>query len=146
MDKPKTRGAIILAPPGSGKSWYVQNQDIQEWIDQDKLITNLGLVWSNKEENPDLFRKQYKHIEELTFWISYHFGFKIMGSLFWNAPPDAIVLLPLAKHHAFVLKRSDLKWERVLEIRSTLLNIASKHNVPVFDSLELAVLFVDQEP
>ena len=138
------RGAILLAPPGSGKTTYVRQQppDARHWVDQDELYAAMGLAWSDAEADPDTFRAQYERADRLSDEVR-AYGFRAMGSLFWDYPADAVVLLPEAQHRAYVAQRADLAWVRVAEIRALLANQAAQRGTPVFVSLGEAVAWVD---
>ena len=139
-----TRGAILLAPPGSGKTTYVHQQpkEARHWIDQDELYTDMGLIWSDAETDPSVFQAQYERSDCMSDEVR-AFGFRVMGSLFWDYPADAVVLLPETQHRAYVEQRTDLEWTRVAEIRKSLAEQAVQHGSPVFESLVEAVDWVD---
>lgn len=139
-----TRGAILLAPPGSGKTTYVrqQSQDTRHWVDQDELYSEIGLTWSDSEADPSAFQAQYERADRLSDKVR-AYGFRVMGSLFWEYPADVVVLLPEAQHRAYVAQRTDLQWARVAEIRTLLADQAVEHGSPVFESLVEAVEWVN---
>lgn len=138
------RGAILLAPPGTGKTTYVRQQppDARHWVDQDELYAAMGLSWSDADADPATFRAQYERADRLSDEVR-AYGFRVMGSLFWDYPADAVVLLPEAQHRAYVAQRTDLAWARVAEIRALLANQAAQRGTPVFASLGEAVAWVD---
>lgn len=140
------RGAIILAPPGSGKTTYVRQQaaDARHWVDQDELFVAMGLTWSDTEPDPSAFRAQYERADRLSDEVRV-FGLRAMGSIFWDFPADAIVVLPEAQHRAYVEQRADLTWARVAEIRALLYDQAAQRGTPVFTSLKEAVTWVDTQ-
>lgn len=80
-----TRGAILLAPPGSGKTTYVRQQppDARHWVDQDELYAAMGLSWSDADADPATFRAQYERADRLSDEVR-AYGFRVMGSLFWD--------------------------------------------------------------
>ena len=103
----------------------------------------MGLTWSDAEADPDAFRAQYERADRLSEEVRAD-GFRVMGSLFWDYPADAVVLLPEAQHRAYVAQRADLAWARVAEIRALLAGQAARRGTPVFASLGEAVAWVDE--
>ena len=135
----------MLAPPGSGKTYFVDNQPehARHWIDQDDLFSALGFVWSDAETDPQAFQAQYERADTLSSNVKAH-GFRILGSLFWDFPgTDAIVLIPEQQHRAYVASRTDLSWDRVEKIRSVLREQAARNGISIFDSLEEAIAFIE---
>ena len=79
------RGAIVLAPPASGKTTYVRQQTGRacDWVDQDELYAALGLTWSDAETDPRVFQEQYERADRLSDSVR-AYGLRVMGSLFWD--------------------------------------------------------------
>ena len=119
--KKHSRGYVILAPPGTGKTTYVNNQNdkLKNWIDSDILFGNNGLNirWMNQncpiDERLAYLRADYM-LEQ-----SKIFGFRIIGALFWEYKADAVVLIPFEQHKLYYKSRSDLdilkikKWRQI---------------------------------
>ena len=51
-------------------------------------------------------------------------GLWVVGSLFWDFVPDAIVLLRKDTHREYVLQRDDLNWNDVCVVRKFLQTLA----------------------
>ena len=133
------RGAIILAPPASGKTYFVKRQPakMKHWIDQDLLFRALGVKWSDKVKDMDEFEKQYRRCDEMSAEVK-AYGLRVLGALFWDYPADAVVLLPEDQHREYVAKRKDLSWKRVKDIREVIQEGAIRYKTPVFESIQAA--------
>ena len=79
----------------------------------------MGLIWSDAETDSCVFQAQYERSDRMSDEVR-AFGFRVMGSLFWDYPADAVVL-PKTLHRAYVEHRTVLEWTRVVEIRKVLL-------------------------
>ena len=135
-------GYVILAPPASGKTYFVRQQsmDKKNWIDQDDLFEHLGVKWNDKY-NTKLNYLRADYISEQTKTL----GYRIIGSLFWNYRPDAIVILPLELHRKYINMRQDLDLGFVLNIRNLLINMAEKYNIPNFNNIKDAVEYLENK-
>ena len=110
---------LVLAAPGTGKSRWVKNHT--DWYDMDELYSDLHTAEAiDKEVEKD---RKYKNI---------------IGSLFWEIKPDAIVFIDPKLHEQRVKSREDLKWETVKKVVDALRTLAKEKNVPVFDSFDKA--------
>jgi len=139
-----SKGAIILAPPGSGKTTFVNNQlgELKNWIDSDNLFGDKGLNidWvGSHNEKLSYMRADYM-LEQ-----SKQYGYKIIGALFWKYVADAVVILPYEKHLEYYLSRKDLDRTKIKKIREVFLKHAEENNIPVFDNIEDAVKFLDNK-
>ena len=126
---------LVLAAPGTGKSSWVK--DHPEWNDMDELYVDLHTVeWhatpKTDKENEDHYRAIDKRVEHDRKYMN------IIGSLFWNIKPDAIVLIDPKLHKERVDSRDDLNWETVKTVVAFLTKLAKEKNVPVFDSFDKA--------
>lgn len=70
-------------------------------------------------------------------------GFRLVGSLFWEFVPNAIVIPDLRIHKKYLIKRKDLKFSVVMEIRKILKNKAKKHKIPIFKTVQEAAKFLE---
>ena len=132
---------IILAPPGSGKSFFVEHQPSSSfWIDQDVFLSQIG--WDLGKgcydqdkllEADQILTKEKKQ------------GRHIIGSIFWDYIPDAVVLLPLEIHQQYVSLRPDLSWNQVVNVREFLEAHITQHNIPRFSSIQEAVDFCEKK-
>ena len=136
---------VILAPPGSGKTYWVQSHP--EWHDMDILYCPKyhSLTWSKREhKRKETIEKHYTAIDEVV--ERDRLSKNIVGSLFWKLVPDAIVILDERLHRRYVKSRSGaevLPWENAERIRNVLLDVAKEHKVPVFNSFDQAAAHVN---
>ena len=124
-------GMVVFAPPGSGKTTFVKKHD--GWSDVDDIAYDLGLHTEHWEQQN---RKRAEHYKIIDGWLEVmkRVGFHVMGSLYWNYVPDAIVLIPEVTHKTYVDKRDDLKWEDVQPHRDFLRKLAQEHDIRIFSS------------
>ena len=100
------KGLFILAPSGSGKTYFVNRQKQANWIDGDYLW-----LASNADLSSDEWDADYEEVQEIndrSDVITHQakkLGFWIVGSSNNSLKPDAIVLLPWRKHVAYIKKR-----------------------------------------
>ena len=74
-------------------------------------------------------------------------GYRVIGSLFWDYMPDAIIILPIEKNKEYYEKRKSLNksydknltWQKIIECRNYLLDKAKKFNIPIFDNCTDAI-------
>jgi len=134
---------VILAAPGSGKSTWVA--DHPEWLDMDLLYCPKlhSLTWSKQPHSPEAFRDHYRAIDRAV--ERDRASKNIIGSLFYELVPDAIVTIHEPTHRRYVAQRSGtdvLHWPEVQRIRDVLASVAAKHNVKVFSSFDHAAAYV----
>lgn len=130
---------VVFACPGSGKSHYCKTSKV--WEDQDLLMARLHKEsWHDTKHTEAEEKKHYQRIDkELEKMTKRHY---ILGSLFWDYVPDAIVLIPDKLLRQRVAKRDDIFYTRTKVIEKTLRAMAKKHNVPVFETFKQASFFV----
>ena len=65
----------------------------------------------------------------------------MIGALYYSYVPDAIVIPPLKIHFEYMkLREFDQKMiDKTIDIRDELFNMSFKHNVDVFETVELAI-------
>ncbi len=137
------KGKIILAPPGSGKTTFVQNQKgkKRDWIDADDLCGELGVDWgSNISSDSD--RLSYLRVDYILEQTKLY-GLNVIGSLFWDYYPDAIVVIELEVHKKYISKRPDLDYNNVMKIRKYLEHKSEKNNIPLFTTIEDAINYTN---
>ena len=140
--KKHTQGYIILGPPASGKTTFVNNQVNKHWIDADDLFNDLGVDWHYNSSNHIQLKLNYTRADYI-LQQSKLFGFRIIGSLFWDYDPDAIVIPPLDIHIKYINYRTDLKYIEVIKIRNSLIQKSKNKNIPTFNSCIEAVNYIN---
>ena len=134
--KKHKKGYVILGPPGIGKSTFVRNQvgKKKDWIDQDDLFNELGVKWDLNKSNDIEAKLNYLRADYMSEQ-SKLLGYRIIGSLFWEYIPDAIVIPPLELHKKYIKNRKDLVYEDVINIRKFLFKHAKKNKIPIFENI-----------
>lgn len=148
------KGFFVLAPSGAGKTHFVKNQKQKDWIDGDDLWVATGAqpswteAWWEKgsevinevDQRSDVITKQAKN---LGLWI-------VGASQYWLLP-DAIVLPDWRTHKKYISEREKNNYdggaksdalEQVLTHRKYMKNLAHKHKIPIFKSIEGADLYL----
>lgn len=128
-------GRVILSPPGSGKSYFVERNpdfvDIDEFLGGDFLKFHTE-DWAKRSHTPEEERLHYEKCDVYLAAMR-EAGLWVVGSLFWDYLPDAIVIIDEAHHKDFVERRSDLSWEEAKKVRSFLLGVVKDHpEIPVY--------------
>lgn len=132
---PKARGAVILAPPGAGKSYWIQKHPEAGWEDADMLYEHdENFEGTASEEEKEAY---YKNIDQ-RLQESRDKGVKVLSSLFWEFVPDAVVIPDEKVHKQYVKNREDLNWDFVQEIRK----ILNDMDVPHFKKIDDAVNWI----
>lgn len=150
-----SRGFFILAPSGSGKTYFVKHQTKKDWIDGDDLWveTNAqppvetkwwaqGLdVINEVEQKCDVITKQAK---KMGLWI-------IGASNYWFMP-DAIVLPPLSLNKKYIKERemnnydggakSDA-FDQLKNHRKYMKKIARQNKIPIFKTIKEAIVYLE---
>ena len=128
-----TNGFIVLSPPASGKTHFVQ-QHMTEWVDADVIFSELGIHtqdWHDKVHTEAEHAAHYKECD-LALKVMEEVGLWVVGSLFWDYVPNAIVIIPEDMHRVYTDRRKDLNWKGVKKVRLFLEKMSRKHNVFVF--------------
>ena len=143
--KQHKKGFVILAPSGTGKTTFVNNQIgiKKNWIDSDSLFgsKSLNIDWMNSknevEERLSYLRADYM-LEQ-----SKLYGYRIIGSLFYKYKADAVVLIPLNEHIEYVKLRKDLNIDKIKQLRKTIAYHAYYLNIPVFSNINSAIEYLE---
>jgi hypothetical protein len=135
--KKHKKGYIILGPPASGKTTFVRNQKIQDWTDTDDLFYDLNLNWHLNEHNENDFKLNYLRADYL-LEQSKLLGLRLIGSLYYNYIPDAIVILDETIHSKYIDERK-LDKKFVFNVKTDLIEKSKKFNVPIFKSINDAI-------
>lgn len=145
-------GYFIMAPSGSGKTYFINNQKEKHWIDGDTLWEATGAApkgewWLESiekineiDQRSDVITMQAK---KLGFWI-------IGASNYWLIP-DASVLPPWETHKKYIASRENKNYEggaksdrldQVQKHRKWIEEWAKQNKVPIFDSVAEAAKFL----
>lgn len=105
-----SKGLFILAPSGSGKTYFIERQEDRHWIDGDSLweATNAhpsGFWWLGDnideiDQRSDIITIQAK---KLGFWI--------IGASNNFLKPDAIVLPHWSTHKRYIIQRESKSYD-----------------------------------
>jgi len=146
--KKHKKGYIILAPPSIGKTTFIRNQTIKNWTDTDDLFYDLNLNWHLNESNENDFRLNYLRADYL-LEQSKLLGIRLIGSLYYNYIPDAIVILDEKIHSNYIDQRNKLDTNNKLDktivfnIKTDLIEKSKKFNIPIFKSIIDATKHLD---
>lgn len=131
---------VILACPGSGKSHFCKRSKI--WQDQQNVMRTLHKAeWATRQHTKAEEKEHYQRLDkELAKKTKTHF---IIGSLYWDFIPDAIVVIPDKLLRERVAKRpadgpEALTYTAAKRVEADLKAKARKHKVPVFDTFAAA--------
>ena len=88
--------------------------------------------WAKRSHTPEEERLHYEKCDVYLAAMR-EAGLWVVGSLFWDYLPDAIVIIDEAQHKEFVERRSDLSWGQAKKVRSFLLGVVKDHpEIPVY--------------
>lgn len=144
-------GLFILAPSASGKTYYINNQKDNDWIDGDYLWPATNADLSSNEWNAKL--EDVYEINRRSDIITYQakkLGFWVIGSSNESLKPDAIVILPWETQLEYIKKRESKDYdggattadiESVRNHRHTV-SLWQDKGVPSFESIDEAVNFL----
>ena len=143
--KKHKKGYVILGPPGIGKTTFIKKQTgkKKDWIDQDDLFCDLGVKWCKNKNNQKDFKLNYLRADYMSEQ-SKNLGYRIIGALYWNYIPDAIVIITPSLHKKY-LKNRKLDVKKVNIIKNDLKEMAKEHNIPLFSSIQKAVDFLENK-
>ena len=140
------KGYIILGPPGIGKTTFVINQKSKKknWIDVDVIfgLKSLNINWKNPKDSIDE-RLSYLRADYMLEQCKLY-GYRIIGSLFWEYKADAIVIPTLKQHKLYVSSRKDLNLNKIKNMRKIFFSHAKRNKIPVFDSIIDATTYLDK--
>ncbi len=148
------KGYFIYGPSGIGKTYFVNNQKIKNWIDGDLLWSATKAFpkedwwnWSGEridevEKRADIITEQAK---KLGFWI--------IGASSVHTVPDAIVIPDFETHLKYIKHREEnnydggMKSDNLEKIKRNreYYSRFQKEGVPVFTSIEEAVSYLEHQ-
>lgn len=154
-------GKVIIAPPASGKSFFVKNQFNRKlisnnlninsdnkkrlfWFDMDYVFSQLNLNWQQNEDDNVQFKRTYERADYLIVQCR-RINFNLVGCLYYDYMPDAIVILPYNLHNKYLNFRSDLisRQHIVDNVKKDLSKKKEKYNIPTFGSVIEAVNYIE---
>lgn len=143
------QGFFILAPSGSGKTYYCTHQCERHWIDGDEL-------WLKSGAHPDISWwvgdldtiNRVDQRSDVVTMEARRQGFWIMGASNYWLKPDAIVIPEWETHKSYIIDReqnhydggakSD-SYDQVLGHIEVIKKWHTEHGVPLFKSISEAV-------
>ncbi len=148
------KGYFIYGPSGVGKTYFINNQKVKNWIDGDilweatKAFPN-GDWWNWPGEEIDTIERRADVITEQ----AKKQGFWIMGASCVNIIPDAIVIPEFKTHLKYIkhreahnydggIKSDDL--DKIKQTRKYFSRFA-KYGVPIFKSVDEAVYYIENQ-
>lgn len=148
-----SNGLFILAPSGSGKTYYVKSQEDMDWIDGDLLWVITGADYSNDEWDNEI--EDIMEINARCDIITHQAkkqGFWIIGSSNLFLQPDAIVIPDWETHIKYIKNRQDAQYDggattsdiEGLKDHINWISKTWKNKVPFFNSIEKAVEFLSK--
>ena len=143
-------GKVILGPSCIGKTTFIKSQKEKIWVDTDNIMSKLDVDWHYREEIPEQMILNYRMVDFYLAQLKLQ-GFYILGSLFWEFTPDAIVLPSWKKHKKMLENRKkqqenneiDFVWKmtnnQVKKNRKFLKKMAKRRKIPIFKTIEEAI-------
>lgn len=149
-----TKGFFILAPSGTGKTYFINQQKEKNWIDGDMLW-----IATRAHPNTDWWTKGLDVIKEVdarsdvVTQEAKRLGLWILGaSNNWLAP-DAVVLPPWDTNVAYIKNRQETNYDGGLTTdqlgqleshRKEIKEMADNKNIPIFDSVDKATSYLEE--
>lgn len=146
------KGYFIYGPSGVGKTHFINNQKVKNWIDGDVLwnASNAfpyGFWWNLSEDKIDEIERRADVITEQAKRL----GFWIIGASAVNVIPDAIVIPDFETHLKYIKHRENnnydggMKSDDLEKIKGNREYFArfQKDGVPIFKSVEEAVAYIE---
>lgn len=152
--KTHDKGYFIYGPSGVGKTYFINNQKIKNWIDGD-------VIWSSTHALPDgdwwnLSIDEMDAIERRCDVITEQAkkqGFWIIGASCVNIIPDAIVIPELETHIKYLKIRENNNYdggmtskdiEKIKKTREYYSRF-KESGVPIFTSVDEAVHYIENQ-
>jgi guanylate kinase len=150
------QGKIIIGPSCIGKTTFLKSQTgfKKDWIDTDDIMKYLDVDWHYNEENLKQCELNYRICDFYLAQLKLQ-GFWILGSLFWEYTPDAIVIPKWKEHKKMLKKRIEerieekkknkinfiwkMSFQDIKEYRTLLKKLAKQRKIPIYNSVIKAV-------
>ena len=148
------KGYFIYGPSGVGKTYFINNQKVKNWIDGDilweatKAFPN-GDWWNWSGEEIDTIERRADVITEQAKKL----GFWIIGASCVNIIPDAIVIPDFETHLKYIKNRETNNYDggitsddldKIKQNREYYSRFA-KDGVPIFKSVDEAVYYIENQ-
>ena len=148
------KGYFIYGPSGVGKTYFINNQKVKNWIDGDilweatKAFPN-GDWWNWSGEEIDTIERRADVITEQ----AKKQGFWIIGASCVNIIPDAIVIPEFETHLKYIKHRETHNYDggiksddidKIKQNREYFSRFA-KDGVPIFKSVDEAVYYIENQ-
>ena len=148
------KGYFIYGPSGVGKTYFINNQKVKNWIDGDILWSKAhafpdGDWWNLSGEEIDMIERRADVITEQ----AKNLGFWIIGASSVNVVPDAIVIPDFDTHLRYIRNRENnnydggIKSDDLDRIKNTreYYSRFSRDGVPIFESVDEAVYYIENQ-
>ena len=146
-----TQGYLSLAPSGAGKTYFVNNQTENHWIDGDTLwpLANADKTDSGWVSSNELVMEINNKCDVITHEAR-KLGFWVLGSSNHFLKPDAIVLPDWDIHKEYVAKREEYNYDGgaknsdldELQAHRAWIKKWEDQGVPCFDSISAAAEYL----
>ena len=133
--------SIILSPPGSGKTTWLNKTNNSSIEDADIALKDFHTSEYEMSNPTESHRKDHYLKIDKQLYILKANGRHILGSLFWEVEADVIVIIDSIEHKKRVSKRNDLEWEKVELVTTCLKNISKKYDIPILKSFDDLIIF-----
>lgn len=148
------KGLFIYGPSGVGKTYYINHQKVNNWIDGDVLWVACnafpkGDWWNLSGENVDTIERRADVITEQAKKL----GFWIIGASSVNMIPDAIVIPDFETHLKYIKYREEHNYDggiksdnlEKIKINREYYSRFKENGVPIFTSVDEAVLYLQNQ-
>ena len=147
-----SRGFFILAPSGSGKTYFVKNQSKKDWIDGDDLWIDANAQPQTEwwTQGLDVINEIEKRCDVITEQAMKE-GLWIIGASNYWLMPNAIVLPPLSLNQEYIKKREKTNYDggaksdainQLKSHREYMRKIARKNKIPIFKTISEATEYL----